>query len=106
MVKIVFYSKDNSLQGFEIKGHSGYSEAGSDIVCASISSCVYMVANTITDVIGVDAQISIGDGYMKLMIRPEDAEKVKIVLEGLRLHVKALAGDYTKFISCKTKTIQ
>ncbi|MFR7477837.1 MAG: ribosomal-processing cysteine protease Prp, partial [Acutalibacteraceae bacterium] len=28
--------------GFTVKGHAGYSEEGSDIVCAAVSSAVYM----------------------------------------------------------------
>lgn len=105
MVKIEFYGKNGSLLGFEMSGHSGYAEAGSDIICASVSSCAYMAANTITEIIEVNADISVDEAYMKVMVDPDDAEKVKIVLEGLKLHVKALAEEYRKYISCTVKTI-
>ena len=34
--------KGTGIVEFSIKGHSGYSERGSDIVCAAVSSAAYM----------------------------------------------------------------
>ncbi len=90
------------MTGFEISGHSGYGKEGEDIVCASVSSAAYMAANTVTDVIGDEADIDRSDGYMKLMLR-EGSEKSEAVLEGLLLHVKNLSQDYGKYVSCKQK---
>lgn len=104
MIKATFYKEGKALKGFEIDGHSGYAEAGSDIICASVSSAVYMAVNTITDIIGDRADISISDGYFRF-ITDSDRKETKIVLEGLRLHVSALADDYDSFIICKEKII-
>lgn len=35
--------------GFSVSGHSGYSESGSDIICAAVSAMVMLVCNTITE---------------------------------------------------------
>ena len=104
MIKATFYKKDEILKGFEIKGHSGYAEEGEDIICASVSSVAYMAVNTITDVIGAKADISISDGYFRFTTNSERSE-TKAVLEGLKLHVSALAGDYSEFITCKEETL-
>lgn len=37
---------------FEISGHSGYAEEGSDIVCSAVSAMSQLVINTITEVYG------------------------------------------------------
>ncbi len=102
MIKAVFYRRNKSVAGFEISGHSGYAEVGEDIICASVSSAVYMTANTVTEVIGDKADITESDGYMKLMLK-EASEKSEALLEGLFLHVKNLSKDYGKYISCKQK---
>lgn len=106
MVQIVFCSSGEILTGFEISGHSGFGEEGSDIICASISSCAYMVINAITDVAFLEANILVDDGYMRVSLKAEDAEKVQYLLKGFELHAKTLADDYKRFISCKTKTIK
>ena len=102
MIKATFYKRGEILCGFEIDGHSGYAEAGSDIICASVSSVAYMAVNTITDVIGDKADISISDGYFRFMTG-SNRNETKVVLEGLKLHVSALAGDYSEYITCKEK---
>ncbi len=104
MIKATFYKRGEILRGFEISGHSGYAEAGADIICASVSSVAYMAVNTITDVIGEKADISISDGYFRFMT-DGDFNETKVVLEGLKLHVSALAGDYSEFITCKEETL-
>ena len=104
MIKATFYRRGEILSGFEIDGQSGYAEAGSDIICASVSSVAYMAVNTITDVIGEQADISISDGYFRF-ITDSDRSETKAVLEGLKLHVTALAGDYSEYITCKEKTL-
>ena len=104
MIKATFYKRGEILCGFEIDGHSGYAEAGSDIICASVSSVAYMAVNTITDVIGDKADISISDGYFRFMTG-SNRNETKVVLEGLKLHVSALADDYSEYIICEEKII-
>lgn len=43
-------------QGFQISGHSGYAEAGADIVCAAVSSMTNLVCNAAAS-FGADAEI-------------------------------------------------
>ena len=38
MTVITVLKKHGRLVGFEAKGHSGYAEAGEDIVCAAVSA--------------------------------------------------------------------
>ncbi|WP_442974828.1 ribosomal-processing cysteine protease Prp, partial [Ruminococcus sp.] len=48
MIEAIFTVTDKVIRGFEISGHSDYSEHGSDIICAAVSSAAYMAANTVT----------------------------------------------------------
>ena len=102
MIKVIFFKKGDSITGFELSGHSGYSDEGSDIVCSAVSSVAYMVANTITEIIGVDAAISLDDGYMKLI--PEKVtEEIQMLFKGMALHFNALAQQYESYLCCKEK---
>ena len=104
MIKATFYKRGKILCGFEINGHSGYAEEGADIICASVSSVAYMAVNTITDVIGEKADMSVSDGYFRFTTNSERSE-TKAVLEGLKLHVSALAGDYSEYVTCKEENL-
>lgn len=68
-------------------------EAGQDIVCAFVSSACFMTANTVTEVIGLDADASATDGYMRLAIN-ESPVKAQDVLNGMVLHLTELQKDY------------
>lgn len=87
--------------GFRVHGHSGYAEEGEDIVCAAISSAVFMAMNTVTDVIGVDAEVYAEDGNAVMKILSKDAETCKIVLQGLKLHLLDLERQYGEFLKVK-----
>ena len=97
MIEVRFYTDGGNLCGFEISGHSGYGDAGQDIICASVSSAAYMAANTVTEIIGLDADIQIDDGYMNFQLS-RDFTQAQQILKGLRLHLESLAQDYSDYI--------
>ena len=47
MTTITFYKTGGFYYGFEEQGHTGYGEAGDDILCAAISSMTMFLINTI-----------------------------------------------------------
>ena len=93
------------LCGFKISGHSGYAEEGSDIVCAAVSSASLMVANTITDIQQLNADVAASDAFLSLEMQPNEAQKAKDILEGLRLHLTALSEQYKKYIKVKISEV-
>ncbi len=95
MIKARFFNQGELLTGFEISGHGG-GETGTDIICATVSSAAYMVANTITDVMFVKADITVRDGYMNFKIPP--MSETQTILKGLQLHLISLSKDYPKNI--------
>ena len=88
------------LVGFRISGHSGFAESGSDIVCASISSAAYLVANTITDVIRAAAEVDVDEitGAMLLRVFQKDAAACRDILQGFKLHMLGLEEQFPKNI--------
>ena len=97
MITVNFFE---GKKGFRISGHSGYSHQGSDIVCSSVSSAVYLVANTVTDIIGAEADIKVEDGFMELKIR-EVSHGTDILIDGLRLHLTQLSEQYPQYVIVK-----
>ena len=57
MTRCEFFMENDRITGFSVSGHSGYAEAGSDIVCAAISAVVTMAEATINDVCGAKAKV-------------------------------------------------
>ena len=59
MTAVTFHTDGKRITGFDVKGHSGYAEEGSDIVCAAITSAVRLVDATINDVLGLAASVKV-----------------------------------------------
>ncbi len=88
-----------SKNGFTVKGHCT-SDANDEIgrlVCASVSSAVYMTVNTITDVIGDKADIFENDGEMTVKLFSLSGE-TKLLIQGFKLHMLQLSEQYPNCI--------
>lgn len=105
MIKVTFKLSGSLICGFNVSGHSGYSDEGSDIVCAAVSSAVIMAANTITEVQHINAEVTDSDGFVNLNLSETEAEKAQDVLQGLRLHLNALSEQYSKYIKLKISEV-
>ncbi len=106
MIKVTFYKSNDVLTGFHIEGHSGYSEQGSDIVCAAVSSSSLLVANTITDIMNVDAFAEADEtGSLTLKVPLNSTIKTNDILRGLLLHLTELSSQYPKNVTITTTEV-
>lgn len=100
MIRAEFFAAEGGLLvGYHISGHSGYAESGQDVICAFVSSAAYLTANTITEVMGVQAQAEAQDGDMLVMVGKNDAPRCRDALEGLKLHLLNTEEQYPEFIN-------
>lgn len=105
MITVTFFKSEGVLSGFKVSGHSGYSEQGSDIVCAAVSSATYMAANTITDIQQINADVTEHDSFMSLKLPQKEAPDAHVILAGLELHLTALSEQYKKYIKVKISEV-
>ena len=102
MTRCEFFTDNDRITGFSISGHSGYGEAGSDIVCAAISAVVTMAEATINDVCGAKAKVRVKeqDARVTLMLPTscDEEEAVQAVLAGMLLTLCGMRDDYPDFI--------
>lgn len=86
-----------TVVGFLLEGHAGAGAAGSDVVCAAVSSAAYLTVNTLTDVLHITpAALRVGEGEMFLRLSQKDEPPCRDILTGLRLHLIALEEQYPK----------
>lgn len=94
MTTAKFLFSDDTIVSFELSGHSGAGEEGTDIVCSAISSAVYMAANTIIEIMKLNPETVVRDGYLKVQMNLDDARKSKVITDGLYLHLSELQSQY------------
>ena len=102
MTRCEFFTENDRITGFSISGHSGYAEAGQDIVCAAISAVVNMAETTINDVCGAKAKVRVKDEQARITLTLptscDEEDAVQAVLSGLMLTLINLREDYPDYI--------
>lgn len=105
------------VTGIFLNGHSGYAEAGSDIVCAGASTLVYTLANSLERICGLDTEYStriaedMGDGNVsaeivipEVRIKDKAAQdRAQVIMETIVLGFISLAesanSDGNKYVN-------
>ena len=94
--------EDDRITGFSVSGHSGYAEAGADIVCAAVSAVVTMAEATINDVCGAKAKVRVKDEDARVTLTLpascDEEETVQAALAGMMLTLVSLRDDYPDYI--------
>ena len=102
MTRCEFFRENERITGFSVSGHSGYAEAGSDIVCAAVSAVVSMAEATINDVCGAKAKVRVKDADARITLTLpascEEEESIQAVLAGMMLTLCSMRDDYPDYI--------
>ncbi len=90
MTKIVFYRSGETFYGFEEHGHTGYGEAGDDVLCAAISSMTMLIINAIEISYAGDVEYTIDEDTADIRViakgalpENEEDEKKRYAISGL-----------------------
>ena len=90
------------ITGFTVSGHSGYAEAGADIVCAAVSTAVTMAEAIINDICGAKAKVRVKEEDARVTLTLptscDEEETVQAALSGLLLTLLSLKEDYEDYI--------
>ena len=73
MTKIVFFRSDGIFYGFREEGHTGYGEAGDDILCAALSSMTMLLINSINVVFAGELDYTVDEGATEIMVQSKSA---------------------------------
>ena len=103
MTKICVYKKGNHIVKYTVEGHTGYSDEGSDIVCAAVSTVATHTLNGLTDVVMISVGYEIGDAYFECIV-PDDLSEEKrkqasVLLDSMYLTFKNLEEQYKEYIT-------
>ena len=97
MTTIRFDRFHGRLSGFSCQGHSGYADAGEDIVCAAVTSAVRLAECTINDVLHAEASVTVEEVSAEVTLSLPDScrrrDECEAVLQGLLLYMRELSEE-------------
>ena len=102
MTRCEFFTNEDRITGFSVSGHSGYAEAGADIVCAAVSAVVTMAEATINEVCGTKAKVRVKEEDARVTLTLptscDEEETVQAVLAGMMLTLISIQEDHPDYI--------
>ena len=115
MIRIVFYRQGEVYYGFEETGHSGFDEAGHDIVCAAVSAMTMFLINAVEVGYACDIEYAIDEKTTDVRVlapsalpqREKDEKKqfaVAGLLESYYLQLCDMLDDYYEYLDVTTVT--
>ena len=107
----LFVDSASRITGFSIKGHSGYAEEGSDIVCAGISALVITTENALYQLLKLSPTERGGeDGFLEVLL-PEkmtDAQlhDAQLLMNTLHIGLENIAQAYPDYVRLTVRKVR
>ena len=93
-----------------VKGHSGYAEEGSDIVCAGISTLLITIDQALCSLVGLSPIEHGGeDGFAEVLLPPgitdKQMEQAQLLFGALRIGFSDIAEQYPAYFRLTTRKV-
>ena len=104
MTTVSFHMEGERITGFRVRGHSGWAEAGSDVVCAAVTSAVRLTECAVNDVLGLGAAVKLREKDASLSLKLPGGlgganERVcQNLLAALMVYLTQLQEEYPGYI--------
>ena len=104
MIRTVLYrNAAKQLTGYSAKGHSGYAEEGSDIICAAVSILGATCVNSLESVAGVIPVITANDDGILEFHLPDGLDELpmhdaQVLLGALKQGLSDLAEQFPQYV--------
>ena len=110
LISASFYKRNGKHAGFHIKGHSGYSEAGSDIVCSAVSAIAQTTLLGLIEIVKPEMDYKIDqEGEIDCIIHKETNEgalmRAELLIDTMRLGLESIKQNYGKYLSISEREV-
>ena len=110
MTKIVFFRSGGVYYGFEEHGHTGYGDAGDDVLCAALSAMTMLVINTVEVAYASDVEYTIDEDTADITVKvpaaldPSEENETKRfaisgLIQGYFIQLMDMLEDYYDYLS-------
>lgn len=93
MIKVTILKQNNHYHNITISGHSNYGVAGTDIVCAAVSSIVTTTVNAIVRIDNKSIQYKELEGFVSIVLEKK-TDIVELLIENMLDLLRQLERQY------------
>ena len=109
MIEVIIKKENDLIKEVTVDGHAGFSDAGSDIVCAGVSAVVFGSINAIDAldekvVFDVSATESATGHLTYRSLQP--TKKEQLLLEAMVVSLKTIEENYSDYINIVLREVK
>ncbi len=91
-----------SIKTFVVKGHAGFAEEGSDIVCSAVSAIAFTAIGAIEELIGLKGFFKQKSGFMSckldMELSPEKRHDANVIMAAAEIGFKQIEYAYPDYV--------
>ena len=109
MTEITLFYKGKKLTGIESKGHTDFSDSGTDIICAAVSVLMQSLAFGLSEIARLPGLvINIDDSVplMKITWPEKYSEKISLLARTTAESLRIIADDNSGYVKIKTEEVK
>jgi len=100
MIKVTFKMEDDHYTYLSVKGHADSDEYGKDLICASVSSIMFGLMNSLDQI--KDVEVKELTNHIEI-INESKKDKIDNYLELVLFQLKTIEESYGEFIKVERK---
>lgn len=98
---VLYRAQDGQVTGFEVSGHTGYAQAGQDIVCSALSFLAITCANALESVAKLKPEVFQQDGLLRVRVT-EVNDEARTIFAVFNQGIEDLRDSYPKHVTLST----
>ncbi len=109
MTQIILLKSRQGFEGFEVRGHCGYADAGYDIVCSAVSALTQTTAMALQKLLHLQIALEIEDGEMCCILPAQTDDGIyrqaQLLFETMILGLRDIAQSYGDYINISERKV-
>lgn len=98
---VLYRAQDGQVTGFEVSGHTGYAQAGQDIVCSALSFLAITCANALESIAKLKPEVFQQDGLLRVRVT-EVNDEARTIFAVFNQGIEDLRDSYPKHVTLST----
>jgi len=106
MIEITVFTKKDEYVGIESKGHAGYAEEGTDIVCSAVSALMINTVNAVEVFTNDKFTCNQKEGYLEFHLTNSTSDSTELLMKTLVMGITDIQDNYgDKYIKLEFKEV-
>lgn len=99
MINVTVKKRQNDFLSLKVKGHAGFAEEGSDIICAAVSALTINLVNSLEKFTNVSFDLKEDDGFVEVIFNDKLSNEATLLMNSYLLGIEDILSENADYIN-------